>query len=56
MWSNRDGSLRYKEQPESSDSGEVPGGVINKQGQPVVEVLLLKMEGSHYYVFPQVNF
>ncbi|XP_063693147.1 transient receptor potential cation channel subfamily M member-like 2 isoform X5 [Bolinopsis microptera] len=44
---------RYKEQPGSSDSGEVPGGVINKQGQPVVEVLLLKMEGSPHYMFPQ---
>ncbi|KAL5247129.1 hypothetical protein ACHWQZ_G019101 [Mnemiopsis leidyi] len=44
---------RYKEQPGSGETGEVPGGVINKQGQPVVEVLLLKMTGTQYYVFPQ---
>ena len=45
---------RYKEQP-SDDTGDVPGGVVNKNGQPVVEVLLLKMEGGQQFVFPQVS-
>jgi len=45
---------RYKELSTGhGKDASMPGGIINKNGQPVLEVLLLKMEGSTHHVFPQ---